>query len=81
MVFLNYVFDEIEYNELFITGLFMDLQSEMNCYFKFDRQNNNCEVWDSTISPSEITSIPIGFLLNRLEEKGHLDTRETHIAY
>ncbi len=41
MVFLNYVFDEIEYNELFITGLFMDLESEMNCYFKFDRQNNN----------------------------------------
>ena len=81
MVYLNYVFSDLKYDDGSISGSFIDKETGIHCRFRFDRKLGTCVITDNNRPVAEIGNLPIGFLLNKLETDGKIDIKESHISY
>ena len=81
MVYINFYFKNITYNEQQISGDFLSPDVDVSCSFSYNRLTQKCELRNNSKPLEEIEPLPIYWLLNKLEENGTLKTSESKISY
>ena len=82
VLYINYVFSEIEYTDTIFKGVF-ETQGENGvfCRFSHNRITKQTIIWDNNKPVAEITPLPIHWLEHKLSINGKLDKRESKICY
>lgn len=79
--YINFVFRELCYDDEEIIGVFDARDCDVWCRFSYDRNTNECEIWENNKPREEIEPLPIRFLTRKLEETGTLNEQESRICY
>lgn len=81
MHYINFYFQNLVYDDKYISGRFLSKDDEVSCSFMCDRDSRECEIWDNNKPLEDITPLPIHWLLYKLEKEGRLKENETKISY
>lgn len=76
--YINFYYKNISYDDDIIMGYFAALpyDGDVECDFIFNRNTKLIEIYNANKTQEEILPLPIGWLLDKLENKGYLKERE-----
>lgn len=79
--YINYYFNNLSYNDYEIEGEFEVPDRDIKCCFRYNRDTEECDIWDNNKPIEEITPLPIYWLLWKLEKNQKLNKNESKISY
>ena len=79
--YINYCFQKLVYDEKTIVGEFSAPEQNIQCCFAYDRQTEECTIWDNNRPADEILPLPLPWLRWKLEKNGQLKEKESKISY
>lgn len=80
MLYINYYFKNIVYDDRSIVAEFSAPDQNVVCCFSYDRLTEMLTIWNNNKPVSEITPLPIHWLLRKLEQNGALNKNESKIS-
>lgn len=79
--YINFSFENIEYDEKFYRARFSCRDLGVECEFRYNRITREIDVWENTQPVEEILPIPIYWLDLKLMKNGMLRAKEYKISY
>lgn len=81
MIYINFYFKNLSYNDNTIEGDFSSLDLDVRCKFVYNRKSEDVQIFDNNKPIEEITPLPIWWLKLKLKENGKLNESESKISY
>lgn len=82
MYCINFAFHDLVYDATKFMGRFESLEADKAvCYFSYDRETGETEIWGNNYPVDELLPLPIYWLEYRLEQNGRLNQDEVKISY
>lgn len=81
MLYINFYFVNILFDENYYMGKFISYDDEVECDFEYNRKTKELMIWNNNKPTEEILPLPIHWLDWKLKEKGCLDQIEKKISY
>lgn len=81
MYYINYLFENIKYDETSYCADFSSPDAGVSCTFRYDRITGRCEIWNNNKPLEQIAPIPVWWLEKRLRENGMLRSSEGKYSY
>ncbi len=79
--YINYYFENIEYDENMYKAHFRAPDAKVECDFVFDRKTGEIQLGNNNKPVEEILPIPVHWLDMKLEDNGVLRDHEYKISY
>ena len=80
--YINFFFNNIEYDENYYQAEFSSPDVNVHCNFRYNRKTKCCEeIWNYNRPPEEIEPIPVWWLEKKMQENGKLYRCESKISY
>ena len=79
--YINYYFKDLVYDDDYYLGTFSAPDNDVFCEFEYNRHTKQFRIWNNNRSIEEIMPIPIWWLNRKLEQNGHLRSKENKISY
>lgn len=79
--YINFTFENLEYDKYSFRGTFKATDLGICCDFKYNRNTEEIQIWNSTKRKIEILPIPFWWLEEKLKENGKLEKTESRICY
>lgn len=81
MLYINFCFENIVYDDDFYIGSFKSPDVDVYCDFEYNRKTQECTISNCNKPAEEILPLPVRWLDKKLKENGTLRSSESRICY